>query len=144
MTLYRSHNDLHICHGTMASIHVMQEGKISYGHHQCCFHCDSHQRERRRCGWKDTVSRVRLMQCLEALLGSEGLDYACPSCAHNVQVCFLISCTWNGTHLVFRQLRFESLPEILVMHAKKCQLVNWVPAKLGPFISFHHLGDLHR
>lgn len=55
------------------------------------------------------------------------------------QVRFLISCIWNGTHLVFRRLRFASLPEVLVVHAKKFQLVNWVPAKLGPFIPFHPL-----
>ena len=30
-----------------------------------------------------------------------------------------------------RQTKFASLPEVLVVHAKKFQLVNWVPAKLG-------------
>ncbi|KIM37665.1 hypothetical protein M413DRAFT_448435 [Hebeloma cylindrosporum] len=59
---------------------------------------------------------VQLTQCLETLLGSEGLDYACPSCARNVQA--------------VKRLRFASLPEVLVVHAKKFQLVNWVPTKL--------------
>jgi len=87
---------------------------------------------------------VQLTQCLEALLGSEGLDYVCPSCARNVQAVkfVFISYLWNGTHLVFRRLRFASLPEVLVVHAKKFQLVNWVPAKLGLFISFHRLSSL--
>jgi ubiquitin carboxyl-terminal hydrolase 5/13 len=40
-----------------------------------------------------------------------------------------------------RQIKFASLPEVLVVHAKKFQLVNWVPAKLGAcsfriFLSF--------
>ena len=32
---------------------------------------------------------------------------------------------------LIRQTKFASLPEVLVVHAKKFQLVNWVPAKLG-------------
>jgi hypothetical protein len=36
-----------------------------------------------------------------------------------------------------RQTKFASLPEVLVVHAKKFQLVNWVPAKLGA--CFFHL-----
>ena len=90
---------------------------------------------------------VQLTQCLEALLGSEGLDYACPSCARNVQAVkfvFFIPHMRNPecTYLVFRRLRFASLPEVLVVHAKKFQLVNWVPAKLGPFISIRCLSSL--
>jgi hypothetical protein len=49
---------------------------------------------------------------------------------------FFILYIRNVLILVFRRLRFASLPEVLVVHAKKFQLVNWVPAKLGPFISF--------
>lgn len=32
-----------------------------------------------------------------------------------------------------RETKFASFPEVLVVHAKKFQLVNWVPAKLGVF-----------
>jgi hypothetical protein len=30
-----------------------------------------------------------------------------------------------------RQARFATFPDTLVIHAKKFQLVNWVPTKLG-------------
>jgi hypothetical protein len=33
-----------------------------------------------------------------------------------------------------RQARFATFPETLVIHAKKFQLVNWVPTKLGRFL----------
>ena len=38
--------------------------------------------------------------------------------------------------IFIRQTKFASLPEVLVIHAKKFQIVNWVPAKLGAY-SFH-------
>ena len=45
---------------------------------------------------------VQLTQCLEALLGSEGLDYACPSCARNVQaVKFVSSSLASGIVLIW-------------------------------------------
>jgi len=45
---------------------------------------------------------VQLTQCLEALLGSEGLDYACPLCAHNVQaVKFVSSFLVSGMVLIW-------------------------------------------
>jgi ubiquitin carboxyl-terminal hydrolase 5/13 len=49
-----------------------------------------------------------------------------------------------------RQTKFATFPDTLVIHAKKFQLVNWVPAKLdipvilppNDFLEFteHHLG----
>ena len=30
-----------------------------------------------------------------------------------------------------RQTKFATFPQVLVVHAKKFQLVNWVPTKLG-------------
>ena len=30
-----------------------------------------------------------------------------------------------------RQTKFATFPQVLVVHAKKFQLVNWVPSKLG-------------
>ena len=45
---------------------------------------------------------VQSTQCLEALLGSEGLDYACPLCAHNVQaVKFVSSFLVSGMVLIW-------------------------------------------
>ena len=35
------------------------------------------------------------------------------------------------TWVVQRETKFASLPQVLVVHAKKFQLVNWVPAKMG-------------
>ncbi len=32
-----------------------------------------------------------------------------------------------------RRTRFATFPQVLVIHAKKFQLVNWVPSKLGMF-----------
>ncbi|KAG8978502.1 hypothetical protein FRC05_010747 [Tulasnella sp. 425] len=59
---------------------------------------------------------VELLQCLEAALGTEVLEYACPSCGTNV--------------MLEKQSRFSTFPDVLVIHAKKFQLVNWVPVKL--------------
>ena len=38
-------------------------------------------------------------------------------------------CVLTGS--VGRRTRFATFPQVLVVHAKKFQLVNWVPAKLG-------------
>ncbi|KAF8067078.1 hypothetical protein FPV67DRAFT_1497798 [Lyophyllum atratum] len=65
---------------------------------------------------KVLFEEVRLWECLEALLGTEALEYACPSCAKAVHA--------------LRQTKFASFPEVLVVHAKNFQLVNWVPSKL--------------
>ncbi|EIN03471.1 ubiquitin carboxyl-terminal hydrolase 14 [Punctularia strigosozonata HHB-11173 SS5] len=59
---------------------------------------------------------VRLEECLEILMGSEALEYACPACAKSV--------------IATKQSRFATFPEVLVVHARKFQLVNWVPSKL--------------
>ncbi|KAF7760323.1 hypothetical protein Agabi119p4_10999 [Agaricus bisporus var. burnettii] len=80
---------------------------------------------------------VLLEKCLETLLGTEALEYKCPSC--------------NKTVHAIKQTRFATFPETLVVHAKKFQLVNWVPAKLdipvilpqGDILEFEgkHLGS---
>jgi len=59
---------------------------------------------------------VELLQCLQMLVGDDPLEYACPSCSRNVTA--------------MKQLRFSTFPDVLVIHAKKFQLVNWVPTKL--------------
>ncbi|KAF9028671.1 ubiquitinyl hydrolase [Hymenopellis radicata] len=65
---------------------------------------------------KTRFEEVSLWHCLETLLGVEALEYSCPSCAKSVHA--------------LRQNKFASLPQVLVVHAKKFQLVNWVPTKL--------------
>jgi len=59
---------------------------------------------------------VHLTECLDSLLGLEPLEYACSSCGKSVHA--------------LKQTKFASFPDVLVVHAKKFQLVNWVPAKL--------------
>jgi len=65
---------------------------------------------------KPIYQDIQLTDCFDSLLGMEALEYLCPSCSKNVQA--------------LKQTKFASLPEVLVVHAKKFQLVNWVPAKL--------------
>ncbi|KAF8211850.1 hypothetical protein K438DRAFT_1902808 [Mycena galopus ATCC 62051] len=65
---------------------------------------------------KTLYAPVSLGACLDAVLTPEALEYACPSCA-------------AGVHAI-KQAKFASFPEVLVVHAKKFQLINWVPTKL--------------
>ncbi|KAG5652383.1 hypothetical protein H0H81_005213, partial [Sphagnurus paluster] len=71
-------------------------------------------------GGKKRYGEVQLTQCLETLLGVEALE----------------------------QTRFASFPEVLVIHAKKFQLVNWVASKLDipvilPPSDILEFGDAH-
>jgi len=66
---------------------------------------------------KTVYNEIQLWDCLAILLGSEALEYNCPSCSKAVQA--------------RKKTAFSSFPEVLVVHAKKFQLVNWVPQKLG-------------
>ncbi|KAJ3832323.1 ubiquitin carboxyl-terminal hydrolase 14 [Lentinula raphanica] len=60
---------------------------------------------------------VLLTQCVDSLLSPEPLeDYQCPSCKVPVTA--------------VKQTFLSSFPSVLVVHAKKFQLVNWVPTKL--------------
>ncbi|KAF8642475.1 hypothetical protein AX16_009476 [Volvariella volvacea WC 439] len=65
---------------------------------------------------KTIYKDVALWDCLESLLGTEALEYSCPSCQKSV--------------IATKQTKFATFPDVLVVHAKKFQLVNWVPAKL--------------
>jgi len=88
---------------------------------------------------KPVYESVRLSECIDGILGKEALEYSCPNCKKIV-----IAAKWVLLHclsfyacsvMTFRQTRFASLPSVLVVHAKKFQLVNWVPTKLGwPFL----------
>ncbi|EPQ61322.1 ubiquitinyl hydrolase [Gloeophyllum trabeum ATCC 11539] len=62
--------------------------------------------------WKD----VELMECLNAVVAPEALEYTCPACQKKV--------------LATKQSKFATFPQVLVVHARKFQLVNWVPTKL--------------
>lgn len=81
---------------------------------------------------------VGIEECLRGVLGDEDLEYKCPRCAKNVTaIKWVDSLVWAETRtnmgLVFpsRTTRLASFPQVLVVHAKKFQLVNWVPTKLG-------------
>ncbi|KII83872.1 hypothetical protein PLICRDRAFT_46628 [Plicaturopsis crispa FD-325 SS-3] len=65
---------------------------------------------------KKTYEEVLLEELLGNLTSPEVLEYHCPACA-------------KGVHAK-KQTRFATFPEVLVVHAKKFQLVNWVPTKL--------------
>jgi ubiquitin carboxyl-terminal hydrolase 5/13 len=67
--------------------------------------------------WED----VELLECVKAALSVETLEYKCPRCNRNVGA-------QKGTKLA-------SFPEVLVVHAKKFQLLNWVPSKLGMVVT---------
>ena len=70
---------------------------------------------------KPIYSEVQLTDCIESLLGKEEVPgYRCPG-----------GC---GDVVGLRQNRFATLPEVLVVHAKKFQLVGWVPTKLGELL----------
>ncbi|EGN94266.1 hypothetical protein SERLA73DRAFT_62342 [Serpula lacrymans var. lacrymans S7.3] len=62
---------------------------------------------------------IQLTQCLDLLLGATGreeLEYQCEGGCGKVSA--------------VRQTQFASFPDVLVVHTKKFQLVNWVPTKL--------------
>ncbi|KAF7322425.1 Ubiquitin carboxyl-terminal hydrolase [Mycena chlorophos] len=65
---------------------------------------------------KTLYTPIPLVSCVDAVLSPEVLEYNCPSCSSNVHAT--------------KQAKFSTFPEVLVVHAKKFQLVNWVPTKL--------------
>ncbi|KAH7911744.1 hypothetical protein BJ138DRAFT_1149823 [Hygrophoropsis aurantiaca] len=68
---------------------------------------------------KKKYAPVELLACLGMLVGptgEESLEYQCEA-----------GC---GKTNAVRRTQFATFPEVLVLHAKKFQLVNWVPTKL--------------
>ncbi|EED85732.1 predicted protein [Postia placenta Mad-698-R] len=61
-------------------------------------------------------AEVALGECLDILTGTEALEYTCPGCQKRV--------------IATKRSRFATFPQVLMVHAKKFQLVNWVPTKL--------------
>ena len=65
---------------------------------------------------KTLYEDVQLGECLDMALGSEQLNYRCPKCDKDVAA--------------VRGSRLATFPDVLVVHAKKFTLVNWVPTKV--------------
>jgi len=59
---------------------------------------------------------VGLGECLNESTGAEALEYARPRCGKVV--------------IAIKLSKFMTFPEVLALHAKEFQLVNWVPTKL--------------
>lgn len=67
-----------------------------------------------------TYAPVPLGLCLDLFLGQTGqetLEYQCEAGCGKTQA--------------IRRTQFATFPDVLVIHAKKFQLKNWVPTKLG-------------
>ncbi|WVW79276.1 hypothetical protein I302_101243 [Kwoniella bestiolae CBS 10118] len=63
--------------------------------------------------WKE----VDLENCISALCGEETIEgYDCETCGEK--------------RTAIKSTKFKTFPELLVLHMKKFQLVNWVPTKL--------------
>ncbi|THH14073.1 hypothetical protein EW146_g6207 [Bondarzewia mesenterica] len=65
---------------------------------------------------KTQYEEVRVKECLDIAMGVESLEYKCPQCQKDV--------------VANKRSRLSTFPQVLVLHAKKFQLVNWVPTKL--------------
>ncbi|ORY24757.1 hypothetical protein BCR39DRAFT_545796 [Naematelia encephala] len=66
---------------------------------------------------KKLWQEVRLEECLDALCATEDLaDYSCSACGKRVKA--------------EKSTKFKTFPDLLVLHMKKFQLVNWMPTKL--------------
>lgn len=73
---------------------------------------------------------VKLDECLDTLCATEELaDYSCESCGKKVQAEKWVD--REASAYAYRSTKFESFPDLLVLHMKKFQLVNWMPTKLG-------------
>ncbi|GJJ14841.1 hypothetical protein Clacol_009109 [Clathrus columnatus] len=65
---------------------------------------------------KIEYATVGLLDCIANALGVEDIEYRCNRCDRDI--------------FAKKQTLFATFPDVLVVHAKKFQLVNWVPAKL--------------
>lgn len=71
---------------------------------------------------KPTYAPVALKLCIDLFLGQTGqetLDYQCEAGCGKTQA--------------VRRTQLATFPDVLVIHAKKFQLKNWVPTKLGTY-----------
>lgn len=65
---------------------------------------------------KTEYQPVTLEQCLESFMASNSVDYTCPKC--QIKTTALTSS------------RLGSFPKYLIVHARRFEVVNWVPKKL--------------
>ncbi|KAG1880072.1 hypothetical protein F4604DRAFT_1651500 [Suillus subluteus] len=85
---------------------------------------------------KKRYRSVSLEQCLNLFLGPSGqeaLEYQCEGgCGkvNAVRYAHTVQSTQRLPNSGLRQMQFATFPDVLVLHAKKFQLVNWVPTKL--------------
>lgn len=80
-----------------------------------------------------TYASIDLTECLDMVTGVEEIEYRCPQCVRNVTAKKYVcppSFNLSPTNMIRRTL-FATFPHVLMLHAKKFQLVNWVPTKLG-------------
>jgi ubiquitin carboxyl-terminal hydrolase 5/13 len=88
---------------------------------------------------KKRYRSVSLEQCLNLFLGPSGqevLEYQCEGGCGKVNA-VRYAYTVRSAQLPnggLRQMQFATFPDVLVLHAKKFQLVNWVPTKLGELL----------
>ncbi|KAH9069457.1 hypothetical protein EDB83DRAFT_2674227 [Lactarius deliciosus] len=73
-----------------------------------------YRRETRKNAEGRATYEVPLTRCVDEVLGAESLEYKCPRCGSDVAA----------------TRRFATIPDALVVHANKFQLVNWVSTKL--------------
>lgn len=65
---------------------------------------------------KEEFESVTLRECLDIFTGEESVELTCPACASK-----------DGFS---KRTLFKTFPEILVVNARRFELVNWVPTKL--------------
>ncbi|KAK9323180.1 hypothetical protein V1517DRAFT_321289 [Lipomyces orientalis] len=65
---------------------------------------------------KDAFESVTLRECMDLFTRSETLEYTCQACGSK-----------DGA---VTRTAFKTLPEVLVVNARRFELVNWVPTKL--------------
>lgn len=86
---------------------------------------------------KKRYRSVSLEQCLNLFIGPSGqeaLEYQCEGGCGKVDAVRYAVCRRVHSKAEFwliRQMQLATFPDVLVLHAKKFQLVNWVPTKLG-------------
>lgn len=78
---------------------------------------------------------VLLTAALDVVTDDEALEYQCPACKKKVvavkYVILDVQRSVDFLRFFCRKAQFATFPRVLVIHAKKFQLVNWVPRKLG-------------
>lgn len=69
-------------------------------------------------GEDDIYEPVTIEQCFDSMVAPETLDaYKCPAC--------------KTSTTAVAEVKFKTFPEVLVVNARRFQIVNWVPQKLN-------------